>query len=281
MQLRSCGILSLAATVTLLLPTYAAAQDGLATISPGPQRVDIAGFGGFRLSNNWSDLVLLRTSSVAGGTTEQVLTRALTVEPGPVFNAAATYWEGRYGFRVHAGFSQSCLAIGRTCGPFSPLDDPADTLRVDAWLYDIGGAIGLKDYRPGTRIWPYVFLGVGGVTYDLERTVSPPLTVIDRRQPAEGRLIARDDDLHELLVVLKEIGLETRLAFNAGIGTDFRIPVGPGSLGLRLELSDHIHPSPLSVRTLELFGAERELRLHFGAVHNLRVSAGVVVQFGR
>jgi hypothetical protein len=73
------------------------------------------------------------------------------------------------------------------------------------------------------------------------------------------------------------------LAFNIGVGTDFRIPLGPAGIGVRLELSDHMHESPvnLQVNQLDAYDFGTQQMPNFGLVHNLRVAAGVVIHFGR
>jgi hypothetical protein len=139
------------------------------------------------------------------------------------------------------------------------------------------------DYRRGAIAWPYFFLGVGGVTYDLEQTVGPPLTFIERRPPVSGDIIVSRTDPDPLLIAIDELGLETRFALNLGVGSDFRMPLGGGSVGVRLEVSDHIHRSPVAIdiANLEGFIPARGTQVDFGWVHNLRAAAGLVVQFGR
>jgi hypothetical protein len=81
-----------------------------------------------------------------------------------------------------------------------------------------------------------------------------------------------------------ELGMETVFAFNFGVGTDFRIPLGGGGVGVRLELSDHVAPSPLGLRIRELGrsgGLSSGAAVKFGLVHHLRLAAGLVVQVGR
>jgi hypothetical protein len=277
--------ISLFVVVSILPPAQAAAQSDPFNIPPGPRRVDLSGSGGFLLSTDWSDLVLLGAVSPVSGALEQVLVRDIVVDPGPVFDAVVTYWEGRYGFRVHGGFAHSCIAVGRTCDAATGVAGTSSGVDVDTWIYDFGGAIGLVDYQRRAWVWPYVFFGVGGVTYNLERTVSPPLTFIERRPTSSAsQVIISRDEPNELLIAIGELGIETKLALNVGVGTDVRIPLGPASLGLRLEASDHIHRSPIDVRILELTGftgSQGETRFGFGPVHNLRVAAGLVVQFGR
>jgi hypothetical protein len=263
--------------------TPAAAQTDLSTIAPQPGRVDLSASTGLMFSTDWSDLVLIGSRSPASGTVEQVLARDLLVEPGPVFDATVTYWEGRYGFRVHTGFARSCLAVGRTCGDLAG-GGATRSVDVDRWMYDIGGAIGLTDYRRGRWVWPYAIIGLGGVTYDLERTIGPPLTFIERPpvgDPSREVIVGNPD---ELLIAIDELSLETRLALNVGIGSDFRIPLGPAALGVRVEVSDHIHRSPVGILIMDVGSSRRgrsDSQLEFGVVHNLRAAAGLVVQFGR
>jgi opacity protein-like surface antigen len=149
--------------------------------------------------------------------------------------------------------------------------------------YDIGGAVGLIDYRPHRWVWPYVFAGIGGVTYDLSQTVDPPLGVFIQRAPSGGQnqiVLARD---RTDVIAIDELGLESKLAFNIGLGTDFRIPLGAAGVGLRFEASDSIHESPLNIRITDVNAVSqgRDGLVNFGAVHNLRASAGIVLQFGR
>jgi hypothetical protein len=265
-------------------PSSAVAQTDLTTVYPGLPRLDVSGVGGFQLSTDWSNLVLLGAVSPSSGAIEQVLSRDLTVRPGPVFDAVVTYWEGRYGFRTHVGFAQSCLTTGTTCADVGAR--VPTSVDMNAWTYDVGGSIGLIDHRPGLWAWPYVFLGFGAVTYDLDRPVGAPLTFIERNPPrmADDRLIVSEDDADTLLITIDELSLETKFAVNLGVGTDLRVPLGPASVGLRLELSDHIHPSPIDIVIVELdrFHAGRgETRVESGFVHNLRAAAGLVLQFGR
>ena len=280
----SFAIRSIAAALLVIGVAPAAAQTDLSTIAPGPPRVDISGAGGFLMSTDWSDLVLLGSVSPVSGAFEQVLVRDLTVDPGPVFDGTVTYWEGRYGFRVHAGVARSCLAVGRSCGTLAGVPAGSESVDVDTWMYDVGGSIGLIDYRRNAWVWPYVILGAGGVTYNLERTVGPPLTFIERRPPSQAAVIA-EDDTDTLLISIEELGLETRFALNVGIGTDFRIPMGPAGIVIRFEVTDYIHRSPIEILVTNLDTSRRsrggETTLDFGFVHNLRASAGLVVHFGR
>jgi hypothetical protein len=286
MRTRRAGVRSIVVALALLaLPTSSGAQTDLSAVAPGPRRVDISGGGGYLLPTDWSDLVLLGSVSPVSGALQQVLLRDLVVRPGPVFDVAVTYWEGRYGFRTHVGFAQSCLTVGTSCHePAGPAGAPG-SIDVKGWTYDVGGAIGLIDYRRGTPLWPYVFLGFGGVTYDLERTAGPPLTFLEHNPAlSPSQVVVSRDDPDPALIVIDELNLETKFAVNLGVGTDMRLPLGPASLGLRLEISDHIHRSPLDVLVVAVErgrSPRADTRLDFGFVHNLRATAGLVVQFGR
>lgn len=290
MPIRSIRSALFVAFATITLPTLADAQPpapgtGLDRLNPGPKRVDISGSGGFLLPTDWSDLVLLGSVSPVTGALEQVLVRDLVVDPGPVFDATVTYWEGKYGFRAHAGFAQSCLAAARTCGVLTSLGQPVSRVNVDTYIYDVGGSLGLIDYRRDRWAWPYVFFGVGAVTYNLDQSVGPPLTFIEQRGNRGGSdVVITREDPDTLLISVDELGIETSFALTFGIGTDFRIPAGAGGVGIRFELSDNIHGSPLdlNVANLDVPGiAGRNAHLGFGTVHNLRAAVGVVLQFGR
>ena len=272
--------------LTLLLPATLHAQDWTqpwADPMDRPPRVDLSASAGLLVPSDWSDLVVLGSLSSATGALEQVLVRDVRVKPGGVFGGSATYWRGRYGFRAHGSFSDSTLTLGDS---FAPAEG-ALSVDVDTWMYDVRGAIGLVEYSPTRLAWPYAFVGLGGITYNLSQTLSPPLLTFIERPPAAGsgqdRLIVEDAG-RQFVVAVDELGLETVFAFNFGIGTDFRIPVGGGGIGLRLELTDHIAPSPLRLRIREL-GAAGGLNtadaVDFGVVHHLRLAAGVVLQLGK
>jgi hypothetical protein len=280
------------ASAVLLSPHTAAAQDwGQPWSDPRdrPPRLDISVSAGVIAPTDWSDLVLLGSISPSG-ILEQVLTRDLRVEPDTVFGATVTYWRGKYGFRTQASLSRSAVVMSGDplgAGPPAQSDDVV-AAKLDTWFYDVRGAIGLVEYAPERAVWPYVFLGLGGITYDLERTVGPPLlTFIERttsRPAGPGDIIIIEDEGRQFLLAIDELGLETVFAFNFGVGTDFRIPLGRSGVGLRLELSDHLAPSPLQLRVRELGVAGAlvpEAGVRFGWVHHLRASAGIVLQFGR
>jgi hypothetical protein len=249
-----------------------------------PPRVDISASFGFMTPTDWSDLVLLGTLSSASGVLEQVLVRDLRVEPHTDFGGALTYWRGRYGVRAQAGLSRSSLVIGGPPFDEFPTDEESLRIDIDTWSYDVRGAIGFLEYEPRRLVWPYAFFGLGGITYDLERTIRPPLLTFIEHPPAGPAPQRIFDDSREFLLAVDEIGLETVFAFSLGLGTDFRIPLGPAGIGVRLEVSDQIAPSPVGLRIGELRRTQplnTDTGVQFGLVHHLRASAGFVLQIGR
>jgi hypothetical protein len=282
--------LSCLLVLALLSPVTATAQnwnEPWADPYDRPPRVDVSGSAGFLVPTDWSDLVLLGSISSVSGVLEQVLVRDVRVEPSTVYDGYATYWRGNYGFRVHGGFSSGSLVIGDT-----PIfGDERTTVDVETWMYDVRGAIGLIDYKPSRWVWPYAFVGFGGITYNLSRTVSPPLlTFIERAPPRRngrnerGDIIVAEDDGNQFVLAVDELGLETVFAVNFGVGTDFRVPLGPVGLGLRFEVSDHVSPSPLRLSILQTGpggGFSSQTDVGFGFVHHLRASAGLVIYLGR
>ena len=242
-----------------------------------PGRVDVSVLAGSVLPTDWSDLVLLGSVSGSSGIQEQVLIRDLRVEPASLFEGAVTYWKAQYGVRVQAGRSRSSL-VSR---PDVPQVD------VATWFYDVRGVIGMREYTPQQWVIPYGFVGLGGITYDLSRTVGPVLFTFIERPPVSAGTTEHTvvfEDGRQLLLAAGELGLETVFAVNIGVGTDFRIPLGSAAVGLRLEVADHIAPSPvrLDVHELSRFGVTpATTTVRFGPVHHLRANVGFVLQLGR
>jgi hypothetical protein len=244
-----------------------------------PPRFDLSGGGGWLLPTDWSDLVLLGSVSPGVGGLEQILVRDLVVDPGPVYDGTVTFWRDRYGFRAHVGYGKSCLAVGRSCTDLAAVVE-SGTVQVQSYAYDVGGAIGMLNYAPQRWVWPYIFFGLGGVTYDLDQTVGAPLSFIERQPPQNTGVIVVDDP-NTLLISVEQLGVENKLALTIGFGTDFKIPFGPGGLGVRLEVSDLMHESPMDIEVAVLDSLGGGVAWDFGLVHNLRASIGVVLQFGR
>jgi hypothetical protein len=278
--------------VVALAPAPALAQDWSqpwADPQDRPPRVDISASAGFLMPTRWTDLVLLGSISPAPGVLEQVFTRGMSVQPDKEYAAAATYWIARYGFRAQAGYSRSSLTIGGAPlpGDSSPSAGNATSVGIETWLYDIRGAIGFLDYAPSRAVWPYGFVGLGGITYNLKRTITPPLTFIasGANQPApRPDTIVVVDGGRQFLVSIPELKTDSVFAFNVGLGTDFRVPLGAGGLGVRLEIADHIAPSPLviNLRELSTAGAFAPVDdVAYRVVHHLSATVGLVVQIGR
>jgi hypothetical protein len=264
---------------------------------PRPKRIDVSIGTGFQMSTDWSDLVVLGT---LGGLVEQVLVRNLAFAPGNSFGLTVTYWEGRYGFRVNAGMSRSCLAVAGACGSFVMPDDRTPNINdritvpnIDANAYslDIGGAIAFVAPGSDVPFRPFVFFGAGGLSYDLDDAVRFLLPSFIELGGTPGR-IGRDGDGRlvviadgsPFLVSVGQPGFELMFEANFGLGMDARVPLGAASLGLRLEVGDYITRSPLEVRLAGLVDdfhfARRDVedvRFDFGYVHNLRLSLGLVL----
>lgn len=275
-----------------LFPWSAAAQDDWnqpwSDPRDRPPRIDLSVNAGMVAPSDWSDLVVLGTISPFAGALEQVLVRDLRVEPDTVYGASVTYWQDRYGFRVNAAYSRSAVVAGSEAFNNATLPAEVRVTSVDSWFYEVRGAIGLVKYSPTRRVWPYVFLGAGGITYNLDRTISPPLLTFIQRSgainPSTDSLIVIEDDGREFLLAIDELGLETVFSGSFGVGTDLRIPMGGAGVGLRLELGDNVARSPLKVRVRELGavgGLTNDSTVTFGLVHHLRASVGLVIQIGK
>lgn len=288
--MRSFRLIALLFVMAGIAPSLASAQEWDQPWSDPrdrPPRFDVSLTAGLAAPTDWSDLVLLGSVSSVSGVFEQVLVRDVRVEPDSLFGGSMTYWRDRYGFRAGATFSKSSLTIGGTSLDAGNGGRDVLATNVNTWSYDVRGVIGLIQYHPDRPAWPYVFFGAGGITYDLERTITPPLLTIVQQPgnvPDSGGIIVHDDGDRQFLLAVDELGIETVPAFNFGVGSDFRIPFGGGGLGVRVEVSDHISPSPLRVRIRELNafgGLTNDDAVNFGAVHELRAVAGLVVQFER
>jgi hypothetical protein len=271
--------------LTSALPTSAFAQrlpEPWADPYDQPGRIDLSmSFGAF-LPTDWSDLVVLGSTSPSTGVLEQVLVRDVQVNPDTQFDGAITYWRGRYGFRLQAGLAKSSVTIG------GPIVDAADdmTIDMDTWSYDVRGVIGLVEYSPQRPMWPYGFFGLGGLTYDLDRAIRPSLMTFIERAPVRGgppAIIVQDDN-DPLLLAVDQLKTESVFAISYGIGTDVRVPFAGGGIGVRFELSDQVAQSPVGLRIGEVRHTRplaADTGVQFGLVHHFRAAAGVVVQLGR
>lgn len=262
------------------------------------RRLDVALGGGTSWSSDWSDLVVLGTQ---GGLVERVLLRDLSVAPGLIGDATVTYWEDRYGFRVHGGYSPSCISVGAGCDvvrlglPTEPdLEPLTGEVDVDSWFLDVGGVVSLVEPRPDQWIRPFVVGGFGIVTYDLDDAVRTLLPTFVALGGSRG-LLALADTIDTVVVLaddpflfsVDEPDLETQFAWVLGLGTDLHVSLGTDAVAVRLEFTDHVTKSPLDVRLAgfdgDIFdddGRASEIEFDFGWVHNLRFAAGLVLEFG-
>jgi len=265
----------------------------------GPPHFDITFGAGAFASSDWSDLVLLSAGPAGTGAFNQIVLRDFAVLPGPAIDAAATYWRGRLGVRFHAAFSPSCISTGTSCDDDRPENGEEPRVfrqraaDIDTWIFDVNGVIGLREYDESRTFFPYALVGFGVVSFNPDDGEGlPPDFLVGGipTDPVNGeRIIIILDDATTALVV-DELGFETVIAVTLGIGTHLRIPIGSGSVGLRLELADHISPSPLNARIIRI-GDDDDFfdindpnavvaDLNRRAVHNVRFVAGIVLDIG-
>lgn len=256
-----------------------------------PGRVDISVSLGVGAPTDWSDLVVLGSISPAFGVFEQVLMRDLHVKPDAAIGGAVTYWRGRYGFRTQATLARSSLVAAG--GPVDVAQSlaasrPSVSVDLDTWSYDVRGVIGLIEYTPGAWVWPYASFGFGGITYDLAQSVGPPLlTFIEGGRglaTTVDELVVVNQRSREFLLAVNEPSQDTVFAVNVAVGTDVRLPIGPGGVGLRLELSDHVASSPVGLWIGELRRANllaSDTGVGSKLVHHLRAAAAFVVYLRR
>jgi hypothetical protein len=262
----------------------------------GPRRLEFSVAAGYAFSTDWSERVALQVFDPHGGVHQQVLLRNVSVAPGAGGAAAVTYWRGRHGFRVSAGYSSSCLTTSSRCanGEAPPAGDAALAVAevpLDVWRYGIAGIVGLRNWEE-SRFWrPYLVVGAGGVTYDPDADALPLVsgsfeTVVPRAGTPGGVVIT--DGHTSFLVATSELGLEHVFGLTLGVGMDLRMPVGIGGVGLRLEVADQMTSSPFSVRVARLDSDGRRYPGYAGndvvfrsnVIHNLRLTAGIMLELG-
>jgi hypothetical protein len=262
----------------------------------GPRRLEIGVSAGYAASTDWTDLVALHVFDTRGGIHRQVLLRNVAVAPGAGGAVAVTYWRGRHGFRASAGYSKSCLTTSSRCanGPIPPPEGSAALgvaeVSMDVFRYGIDGIVGLRNWRDSQFWRPYLVVGVGGVAYDPDEDELPlfpgTFQTIVPQTAAPGTVVITNGAT-TLLVATDELGFEHVFGLTLGVGMDFRMPVGIGGVALRLEAADQITSSPFSVRVSRLDddndlccfdGGDGSTVFRAGAIHNLRISAGVAVE---
>lgn len=262
----------------------------------GPRRLELSVNGGYAWSTDWSNRVALQVFSPQGAVHQQVLLRNVSIAPGEGVGAAVTYWRGRHGFRVSAGYNQACLTTGSRCTNGDTPTPGGATLAIaevpmDVWRYGVEGMIGLRSWEGSRFFRPYLLVGAGGVTYDPDGDALPFIpgdfeTIVQPGGTPNSVVVTRNETM--LLVSTSELGLEHVFGATIGVGMDLRLPVGPGGLGLRFEFADHITSSPFSVRVARLDSQGRryagadgdDIVFRKDGIHNLRFTAGVTLELG-
>jgi hypothetical protein len=220
---------------------------------------------------------------------------SLGAAPGLGGQAAITYWKGRLGFRLHGGYAESCVTAATRCGDGrsapvaggSPALDPQE-VSLKTYSYGVQGVIAMSEHSEFYQWFrPYFLIGAGGVTYDPAESL-PTFLAGTQLRPGTGVETVVTGGPGQYTFQIDQASLESRFALSIGAGTDFRIPVGRGGLSLRAEVTDQISQSPLGVRLTRVntggaLGGRNsfeQIDLGVGAVHNLRATLGVAIEFG-
>jgi hypothetical protein len=260
---------------------------------PGPRAISFEFSGGLNFSTDWNQNVILANVDL-GTRFEQVLLRQVSVQPAFLFAGSVTYRRGRGGARLQFGYSHSCLAVAGRCSRSFPLDTifvPLEKIHVNTYTADIDGEIALVDPERVRWARPFILFGLGGVVYKPGDNAARLLPAfIDARG---STIEVRGDNVAivnfptgAFLVTFDGIGLKSVLAGVLGIGTDIHIPMSDGSsIGLRLQVADHIANSPFKVRIAAadgVFGVPfvQATQFDFGSIHNLRLTAGLHIDIG-
>jgi len=251
-----------------------------------PRALSVEAFGGTSWSSPWNDLVVLGTIS-SRSALEQVLLRQVQVSPALLVGGSVTYRRGRAGFRVEAAYSRSCLEMAGSCDPAAQgsgtqLPLPG-RINLRTWTADVDAEVSLLPVRPGQWLKPFLLLGAGGVVYDPQGSAAQLLPQFlafpGGSATSDGREVTVNfPGAGQVVADVQGVGLETLFAGVVGAGTDVRVPIGNGGFGLRLQVADHIASSPMKVAVLE--GNQLSpATLAFGSINNIRLTAGVVVDF--
>jgi hypothetical protein len=262
----------------------------------GPRRFEVSVSAGYAFSSDWSDLVALQVHDPNGAIHRQVLLRNLRVAPGAGGSAALTYWRGRHGFRVHGGFSRSCLTTATRCLG-TDVAPPANgaalgiaEVDMDVYHYGFEGLVGLRSWE-GSRFWrPYLVIGAGGVSFDPDADALPFLpgtfqTLVPPAGAQPGSVVVTGGG-STFLVSTSELGLEHVFGATIGVGMDLRLPIDIGGVALRFELVDQITSSPFGVEVARIDGGGHwsagsdVVAYRKGAVHNVRLTVGVGLEIG-
>lgn len=258
----------------------------------GPRRLELSVTAGYFWSSDWSDLVLFESLGAVGDEARRVLMPSLASAPGAGGQAAITYWKGRLGFRLAAAYTESCITAEPRCDDGRPApaaggngQQNATEVSLKTYSYGVQGIVGMSEYSPSQWFRPYFLVGFGGVTYDPDQSVP---TFLASQAGTGANLDSYAGGPGQYTFAIDQAGLETRFSVALGLGTDLRLPVGPGGLSLRFEVADHISQSPLGVRLSRLSSGSlldndrgiEQVDLGVGAVHNLRGQIGLAIEFG-
>lgn len=259
----------------------------------GPRRLEFSAGVGYFWSSDWSNLVLFESFGVTGDEARRVVVPGLASAPGAGGQAAITYWKGRLGFRLFGAYSESCVTSATRCGKNRPApiggDAPAITpveVSLKTYSYGAEAVVGLLEYSDMQWFRPYLLVGGGGVTFDPAESVPRFSSNTAGGTGTPGTYIVAGPTQYTFQ--LNQVGLESRFAVNLGIGTDFRLPVGPGGLSIRAEVSDQVSQSPLGLRLTRLsdggantrYDPFQQVDLGVSAVHNIRATVGLAIEFG-
>jgi hypothetical protein len=260
----------------------------------GPRRLEVSVTAGYFWSSDWSNLVLFESLGAVGDEARRVLMPSLATAPGAGGQAAITYWKGRLGFRLMAAYSESCVTSEPRCGDNraapsaggNPMLNPVE-VSLKTYSYGVQGIVGMSEYSESQFFRPYFLVGMGGVTFDPDESL-PAFLAAQGGQPVSGVETVVTGNPGQYTFAIDQAGLETRFSVALGLGTDLRLPVGPGGLSLRFEVADYISKSPLGVRLSRLSAGSvfdnsspiEQIDLGVGAVHNLRGQIGLAIEFG-
>lgn len=260
----------------------------------GPRRLELSASAGYFWSSDWSNLVMFESLGIVGDEARRVLLPSLATGPGAGAQAAITYWKGRLGFRLQAAYSESCLTSEPRCGSNRSVPDAGgspslnpEEVDLKTYSYGVQGIVGLLEHSDNQWFRPYLLVGAGGVSYDPSESV-PRFLAGQLVRPVGGVETVVAGNPGQYTFAVDQAALETRFSLSLGVGTDLRLPVGPGGLSIRMEVADHMSRSPLGVRVTRLssgsFGDRdnsiQEVDLGVGAVHNLRATVGLAIEFG-
>ncbi len=250
-----------------------------------PKALSLSAFGGTYWSSPWNDLVLLGSIS-SRSAVEQVLLRQVQVSPAALWGGSLTYRRGRGGARIQVAYSKSCLEMAGSCDPAAqasgtqiPLPHRID---VNTWMADVDAEVTLIPVHEGQWARPYLLLGAGGVVYDPQGSAAQLLPQFlefpgGTAQSDGNEVVVSFPGAGQVVADVQGAGLQTVFSGVLGLGTDLRVPIGNGGIGLRIEASDHIAQSPMHVSLVQ--GTGRAATLNFGSINNLRLTVGAVIDF--